>query len=56
MKDYVKVNKEVYDSLAKEYKQKTKGHIISERKIASPFIDYLKKHFQYGFWFNSTSN
>jgi 2-polyprenyl-3-methyl-5-hydroxy-6-metoxy-1,4-benzoquinol methylase len=45
MKNYIKVNKEAYDTLAEEYKQKMKEYIISDRTIIVPFVDYLKTHF-----------
>jgi ubiquinone/menaquinone biosynthesis C-methylase UbiE len=45
MKEYIKINQRVYDALAGEYRQKLKDYIISDKKIASPFIKYLKNHF-----------
>ena len=45
MKDYVKNNQKVYDRLAQEYKERRKDYIVSERKIAAPFINYLKRTF-----------
>lgn len=46
MKRYVKANQKVYDILADEYKSRLKDYVISDRKIAAPFISYLKKHFK----------
>ena len=46
MKEYIKINQEVYDNLAEEYKKRMQDYVISERKIATPFIDYLKGHFK----------
>ena len=45
MKDYIRINQKVYDNLAQEYKQKMEEYVISDRKIATPFIDYLKNNF-----------
>jgi 2-polyprenyl-3-methyl-5-hydroxy-6-metoxy-1,4-benzoquinol methylase len=45
MIEYIKVNQEVYDKLAGEYKKKMQDYVISDRKMAAPFINYLKKHF-----------
>lgn len=45
MKEYIKANQAVYDILADEYKQKMQDYLISDRKIAAPFINYLKEHF-----------
>ncbi len=46
MKKYIKSNQKVYDNLAEEYKQKMRDYVISDKKIAAPFIDYLKNHFR----------
>lgn len=46
MRNYVKLNKLVYDELAEEYKLRLNDYIISDRKIAAPFIDYLKNKFK----------
>ena len=45
MKDYVKVNQKVYDRLAREYNERLKDYMISDRKITAPFINYLKDKF-----------
>lgn len=45
MKTYIKINKNCYDELAEEYKNRLEEYKISDRKIAFPFIEYLKKEF-----------
>ncbi len=45
MKEYIKSNQEVYDHLAEEYRRKMQDYVISDRKIAAPFIEYIKNHF-----------
>lgn len=45
MKEYLKVNKQVYDNLAEEFKQKMQDYIISDRKVVAPFVNCLKSHF-----------
>jgi len=46
MKDYIKLNQKTYDRVAKEYRERAKEYIVSEKNITSPFINYLKKHFK----------
>ncbi len=45
MKDYIKINRKVYDLLAEEYKLNMKDYIVSNKKLIKPFIDYLKDNF-----------
>lgn len=45
MKEYVKINKKAYDDSAEEYKSRISEYIVSDRKIAGPFINYLKNNF-----------
>jgi len=45
MKDYIKINQEVYDALALEYGQRIEHYKNAKIKLCQPFIDELKCNF-----------
>lgn len=47
MKKYIQINQHVYDELAQEYKEKRKEFIAINKKITTPFINYLQKTFSF---------
>lgn len=46
MKPYIRINQRTYNELAEEYKQKRKEFIGINKKIALPFVNFLKKTFK----------
>jgi len=44
MRDYVIINKKVYNNLAKEYGKRVKKCFFHNERITKPFIEYLKQN------------